>query len=280
MSRPDQKPSAGTGRYTRAFSTLGCPQSSLAEAFSLAARHGIGAVELRALGGSLHLPAHFAEAGGTPAALAGMVQGAGVRIVAIDTNLRIVGGTTADREKFLAFLPWAEALGVRRLRVFDGGKTAGEAGLAEAAATVRWWRELRAAKGWQADIMVETHDSLLCGASIQRFAEAVPGTAVLWDSFNTWLRSGEDPVTTWRAISRCVPAVPHIHVKDGARIPHGKHSFTAMLPGSGEFPMARLLPELRAGFDGVLSLEWEKAWHPYLPPLDEALRTAAERDWW
>ena len=280
MSGPDQNASVGTRRYTRAFSTLGCPQCSLTDAFALATRHGIGAVELRALGGSLHLPGYFAEAGGTPAELAEMVRGSGMRIVAIDTNLRLVGGTAADREKFLEFLPWAETLGVRRLRVFDGGETAGEAELAEAAATVHWWRELRAAKGWQADIMVETHDSLLRAALIQGFVEAVPDTAVLWDAFNTWIKSGEDPVRTWRAISRCVPAVSHIHVKDGARIPRGNYSFTAMLPGSGEFPMARLLPELRAGFDGILSLEWEKLWHPYLPSLDEALRVATERDWW
>lgn len=280
MNTPGQSSSAGGRRYTRAFSTLGCPQFSLADAFSLAARHDLGAVELRALGGTLHLPAHFREVYGTRVALAGLVRDAGVRIAAIDTNLRIVGGSAADREQFLEYLPWAEALGVRRLRVFDGGKSAAPNELAEAAATVRWWREVRAANGWRADIMVETHDSLLSGALIQSFMERVPGTPVLWDAFNTWMKSGEDPVATWHAISRCVPAVSHIHVKDGARIPRGKYSFTAMTPGSGEFPMARLLPELQAGFDGILSLEWEKVWHPYLPSLDEALRAAAERNWW
>ena len=44
--------------------------------------------------------------------------------------------------------------------------------------------------------------------------------------------------------------------------------------------MARLLEAMRGNYDGVVSLEWEKLWRPYLPPLDEALRAAAETNWW
>lgn len=29
-----------------------------------------------------------------------------------------------------------------------------------------------------------------------------------------------------------------------------------------------------------VSLEWEKLWHPYLAPLDDALTAAAQRQWW
>ena len=44
--------------------------------------------------------------------------------------------------------------------------------------------------------------------------------------------------------------------------------------------MAALREVLRAEYDGWVSLEWEKLWHPYLPPLDDALAAAARRDWW
>jgi sugar phosphate isomerase/epimerase len=183
----------------------------------------------------------------------------------------------ADREKFLEYLPWAEALGVRRLRVFDGGTTVDTAELAHAAETVRWWRNLRAARGWQADIAIETHDTLVTTALVERFLAAVPRTAILWDTHHTWKKGGEDPVATWRALGR---HVDHIHVKDSVSQPSEKHPFTYVLPGTGEFPMARLLKELGPRFDGIVCLEWEKLWHPYLPPLDEALRVAAEKTWW
>jgi hypothetical protein len=50
----------------RCFSSLGCPDFSLAETLALAAKHGIGAGELRALGGTVELPAYFAEKFRTP----------------------------------------------------------------------------------------------------------------------------------------------------------------------------------------------------------------------
>jgi sugar phosphate isomerase/epimerase len=263
--------------YSRAFSTLGCPEFTIDEAMALADRHGLESVEVRALGGTIDLPAHFAAAHGSPAALAARLRGARVRIVSLDTSLHLIGVTEAERAKLLEFLPWAEALGVRWLRAFDGGKTADAAELAEAAATVRWWRDLRRDHGWQADLMVETHDAFTSAAAIRRLLEAAPGTAILWDAFNTWLRSGEDPVATWRAIGR---EVVHVHVKDAIRRPSGRHPFTYVLPGTGEFPMAPLAAELRAGFAGAVSLEWEKLWHPYLAPLEDALVSAAERGWW
>ena len=125
--------------------------------------------------------------------------------------------------------------------------------------------------------MVETHDSLADSESIRRFVAAAPGTALLWDAFNTWLKSGESPAATWRLIR---PHVVHVHVKDAVLVPKDRHPFTYVLPGRGEFPMAPLAAALRSEFRGVVSLEWERLWHPYLPPVEEALRAAAQANWW
>ena len=108
--------------------------------------------------------------------------------------------------------------------------------------------------------------------------QLAPGTAILWDSQHTWRNGGEAPLDTWRAIKS---HVVHIHVKDSMARPSGRHSFTYVLPGEGEFPMAPLLDALRTDrFAGAISLEWERLWHPYLAELDVALRTATERRWW
>jgi sugar phosphate isomerase/epimerase len=85
-------------------------------------------------------------------------------------------------------------------------------------------------------------------------------------------------VVTWRAIRG---HVVHVHVKDSVSVPSARHPFSYVLPGEGEFPMTPLKAELRAAnFSGPVSLEWERMWHPYLPPLDEALTVAAARGWW
>lgn len=263
--------------YTRAISTLGCPELRLDEVGALAHRHGLGAIELRALGGTMDLPAYFAATYGTPEKLTSNWRTAGISIMALCTSLKAVGGTASERAEFLRFIPWAEALGVPWLRVFDGGKSADTAELVEAAVTVHWWRELRAKNGWKTDIMIETHDSLLTGAAVRRFLAVAPDTAIRWDSHHTWKKGGEDPVATWREIKEHIVS---IDVKDSISRPSAKHPWTYVLPGDGEFPMTPLRAVLQAEYTGAISLEWEKLWHPYLPTLDEALVSAAKHQWW
>lgn len=263
--------------YTRTFSSLGCPELNLEQMLALASRHQLAGVEIRAVAGTIDVPAHFAAAYGTPEALAAKLCTGPVRILSLDTSLKLAGGKPSDRDDFLKFLPWAEALGVPRLRVFDGGHAADAATHREMAATVAWWREQRAAKGWRADIMVETHDALFTAEAIEGFLKIAPGTAILWDTHHTWKKGGEDPVQTWRAIR---PHVVHLHVKDSVSIPSAKHPFSYRLPGDGEFPMPPLRELLQAEFAGPVSLEWERLWHPYLAPLDDALTAATERGWW
>ena len=69
-------------------------------------------------------------------------------------------------------------------------------------------------------------------------------------------------------------------MKDSISRPSARHPFTYVSPGDGEFPIAPLRAALAAQFTGAVSLEWEKLWHPYLVPLDEALTIAAQRGWW
>jgi sugar phosphate isomerase/epimerase len=53
-----------------------------------------------------------------------------------------------------------------------------------------------------------------------------------------------------------------------------------VLPGDGQMPLAELVALLRAQqFAGVISLEWEKLWHPYLPPLRTAMIQLQAQPW-
>lgn len=261
--------------YTRAFSTLGCPTATLDEALATAARHHLDAVELRTLEGTTDLPALFARRFGAPAALAAHVARSPVRVASLDTSFRLADPKPGDWEALLAFLPWAEALGVRWLRVFDGGRpdAAHDAPLQSLAR----WRAHRAAARCACDLMVETHDSLFTAAAINDFAAQAGGAAILWDTHHTWKKGGEDPVATWRAIQA---HVVHVHVKDSISRPSERHPFIYVPPGDGEFPMTPLRDALAREYTGVVSLEWEKQWHPYLAPVETALATAHQRAWW
>jgi sugar phosphate isomerase/epimerase len=263
--------------YRRSISTLGCPEYSLEQVLALARHHQLDVVELRALANTVDLPTVFAAAYGTPEVLAARMKTAPVPVGSLDTSLKLAANTPADRDDFLRFLPWAEALGVPWLRVFDGGTKADPAIHRAMAETVDWWRASKKQHGWRANLMVETHDALFTAPAIHQVLALAPGTAILWDTQHTWKNGGEDPVATWRGIG---PHVVHVHVKDSVSRPSERHPYTYVLPGDGEFPMAPLRTVLQAEFSGTVSLEWEKLWHPYLAPLDDALTAAAQRNWW
>jgi sugar phosphate isomerase/epimerase len=263
----------------RAFSTLGCPEVDLRTALALAERYQLQAIELRALADTINLPTYLASEFGSPEGFGREMRELKIQIAALDTSLHLADGKSHEREQFLTFAPWAEAAGIKWLRVFDGGTKGSDKSVIHAAAeTVRWWRDVRSANNYTVDIMVETHNRLLTVDTINQFLAAAPKTAILWDAHHTWKQGHEDPVATWRAIGS---HIVHVHVKDSVSIPTPKHPYKYVLPGDGEFPMAPLKATLEsANFAGPVSLEWEKLWHPELPSLEEALQAAMEKKWW
>jgi sugar phosphate isomerase/epimerase len=261
----------------RCFSTLGCPELSLEAALALAEDHDLAAIEVRALGGTLDVTTWLATNYGTPEKLRTRLLDSPVAVVAFNSSLHLTGATRDERAQLADLAAWAHGCGVPWLRVFDGAASA-ETGFVEAHETIDWWNTLRCERRWQCDIMVETHDSLLKAETILRFKAAFPKTALLWDAHHTWRKGGENPVVTWKAIRS---GVVHVHVKDSVDVPGPRHPFTYVLPGDGDFPMAPLLGALgRDKYEGPVSLEWEKLWHPNLPRIEEALTAAKASGWW
>lgn len=266
----------------RAFSSLGCPDASFPEICALARQFGLARLELRSVAGTIDLPAWFGQQFGDPAGLAAAVAAEGLTVVALDTSFRLIDHAPADRVALLAWVPWAEALGGVNLRIFDGGQDLSDTAIDRAVETLAWWADARTEAGWQTDLMIETHDTLVTSDAVDQLVRAAAAVEVvprlLWDAHHTWRKGGEDPVATW---TRVRDLVVHLHVKDSVGVPSARHPFTYTLPGDGDFPMADLLARLRSdGYAGVLSLEWERKWHPYLPPLADALTVAAARHWW
>ncbi len=256
----------------RCFSTLGCPELSVRQAATLAAAHGISALELRVISGSLDVPGGLAAEFGTPGAYGDWVRETGIAILGLGTSVRLFG-EQFDMAELLAFSPWADAAGTPFLRIFDGGDQLGEEDYRQAADRLKAWARERHSHGFRVELMVETHDALVRPDQLSTFVKRLPKAKILWDTHHTWASGGADPIATWRVIA---PNVVHLHVKDSVAKADGR---TYVLPGQGEFPMQGLLSIL-AEYPRSLpvSLEWEKQWHKHLAPLDDALRAA--RGWW
>jgi sugar phosphate isomerase/epimerase len=127
-------------------------------------------------------------------------------------------------------------------------------------------------------MLLETHDAFSASAPCAELMRRLDAPLeVIWDSHHTWRLGGESPADSWACLS---PWARHVHVKDSIDKPSARHPFTYVLPGDGQAPLAEIVGLLRAQqFAGVVSLEWEKLWHPYLPPLRAALIQLQAQPW-
>jgi sugar phosphate isomerase/epimerase len=263
------------------FSTLGCPLASLEETIAIAKQFGIKTLELRTLKDRVDLPEFFTETYGAPERLSAYLKAEQMQIASLDSSLKLIGCTEKDKAAFMSFVPWAEALGVPYIRVFDGGHYGQELSaddLDALIATTRWWDNLRIQNGWKVDILIETHDCLTATPACLAYEEAAGRIIpILWDTHHTWKKGKEPCRETWKALQ---PFVRHIHIKDSISVPSARHPFTYVQLGTGEFDMADVLSFLSEdNYSYAVSLEWEKKWHPYLPELPEALQQARNYDW-
>jgi sugar phosphate isomerase/epimerase len=283
IAQPDlRSPRLAESRSLRTcFSSLGCPDFSLAEAASLALEHGVPCLELRALENRTDLPALLGEFPGGWAGAREYLRVRELQVQVLGTSFKLVGGDETGWNELLAFAELAEALQTPWLRAFGGGvwgQPLSPDDYQTAAENLRRWEAERRSRGWTVDILMETHDAFSASAPCLRLME-VMGRPIplIWDSHHTWRLGGESPDESWEALAPCVK---HVHWKDSIGVPSARHPFTYVLPGEGEMPIAEVMELLRRDdFSGAVSLEWEKLWHPYLPSLAEALRACRGGLW-
>jgi sugar phosphate isomerase/epimerase len=263
------------------FSTLGCADLPFPEILALAREFRISGLELRGMGGRMDMPEYCAENNFTPDAIARLRQAHGTELVVTGSSVKLVSAMEKDRLELLNLGNWAESLGIPWVRVFGGGtwgEPLSDADYAHAAETVEWWRGERTARNWNVDLMLETHDAFSASEPCLKLESRLPQPLnLIWDTHHTWRVGGESPEFTWKQLSR---SIRHVQIKDSVDRPSARHPYTYVLPGDGQMPLADLMALLDVErFSGFVSLEWERHWHPYLPPLREALARMAERNW-
>jgi sugar phosphate isomerase/epimerase len=252
-----------------AFSTLAFPDASLATAVSLGREWGYSGVELRLIDGELIDPAMPATA---RAEVKRTVAAAGLPIVAVDSSIRLTGDDPGPELR--RFLELASDWEAPLVRVFGGALAAADdsttrrAQLETAAQVLE--AAVPAAERLGVAIGVETHDAFSASSTLAELlalAEHGPIGAV-WDSHHPH-RMGERPAEVYANIgARTVLA----QVKDARRAPERDDGWQLVLLGEGEVPVREMLSRLTGGgYQGWVSVEWEKRWHPEIEPPEVAL---------
>lgn len=252
--------------FPLSVSSLGLPGASLDEMLRVARDGGCQGLELRAREGE---PIHVGLSPDERAAVGSRIAAAGLVTATVASYVEIAApGRDEDVcDALRAHIELAHDLGAPAVRVFAGGDPE-EMEAADAHAQVRLRAVAAEAAAARVRVLVETHDSHPRGADLARI---LPGTGAgaIWDVVHTW-RAGESLADSGRILA---PWLAEIQVKDiGSR-----DSLTPALTGTGVVPLDELVDALPDGFAGWLCLEWERAWHPQIPPAEEAL--AATQEW-
>ena len=264
------------------ISTLGCHELDLTAACKLAATHRVRHLEIRSLADCLRLPEYLdANYPSDPDSVQKILDEYGQSIVALNSGFSLIESDDKDRNELLEFARWADLLGVPFVRVFGGGdmeSPLSESDLQTAVSNLQWWERHRGQNEWRTQIALETHGGFSSGTRCQQLTEAFGSSIeIIWDTHHTWKLGLESPQQTWDLIG---PMIRHVHVKDSVSVPSDSHPYSYVLPGKGEFPFSEACTVLyENNYDAVVSLEWERKWHPYLSDLETALVALDDSGW-
>jgi sugar phosphate isomerase/epimerase len=260
------------------YSNLACPDWSFEQTVEAVGPSGFDGLEIRLFDGEVVTPA-LDERSRRRAEVA--LRDGGVEVAALCTSLRVASD---DREDFLAGLlvlsEMAEQWRAPLMRLFGGQlpgdptlrsevlKRAGDL-LVEAAAL---------AGRHDVRLAVETHDDFSSAHSVAEVLSYSGSSAgAVYDSHHPH-RMGEGPAEVLETLG---PRIWHVQVKDARRLP-GPDQWQLVPLGEGEVPVRELVDLLPAtGYDGWVSLEFEKKWHPELAPPEVSLSPQAKllREW-
>lgn len=241
-------------------STLGCPTWTLGEILTRCSNYGYDGIELRGIGPELDVTK--TPDFGSPDALAAVkrrIDDAGLAVSAVDSSCTFAdpAKTQENLDHGRGMIDLAHALDSRYVRIFGGAypdtidTATAMSNVATALGTLGDY-----AKSANVIVVLETHDSFSTGAQVEGILSRIdhPNVAALWDVHHPF-RHGECPADTMRFIGR---HLAFVHVKDSTPSVKGY-----CLLGEGDIPVVESLRELKnAGYDGWVSVEWEKRWHP------------------
>jgi sugar phosphate isomerase/epimerase len=233
-----------------AFSNLAAPGWTLERTVEAVKDLGYDGLELRLLDGEpidvLEIPSPTRRA--VAAALAE------IPLVCLDTSIELAG---SFERAVPAAIELAREWKTDMIRVFGGDVR----DLDDVA------RRLEPLLAEDVTVALETHDHFASAAHVAALVRIVgsPSFGAIWDLHHP-MRVGESPADVVRALGSVVRLV---HVKDARR----RGDDWELVPlGEGEVPVRESLAALGAlGYDGWLSVEWERRWHPELAEPELAL---------
>lgn len=258
-----------------AVSTLGCPKWDIREIAETLCKIGVEGLEIRGIQGVMRTEEIPCLKRKNWKDTKRLLDDNGVKVFCLGTSVRF-----HDAENYSAMLDegkkaidTAAFIGAGAIRVF-GDQLTGEPETDNEIfeRVIRGYRELCAyAKDTGVRVCQETHGSFNTLEAIGRILEGmqdVPEFGYIWDVMHTYRAYGRPFEAAYELLK---PRINHLHVKDCTK----EHKLVPC--GEGDVPLGEIVSALKMdGYEGYLSLEWEKVWHPYLADAEEVFPSFAK----
>jgi sugar phosphate isomerase/epimerase len=243
------------------------------EVVAIGASLGYDGIELRFVEGEDSLWKLPAFKGSQLASTKRSLADCGLVISCVDTSCRFHFPEAAERNRWLEegkrMSDLAAALEAPGLRVFGDTIQPG----AYRDSTCTWIAEsisalAEVASGKGVEVWLESHGDFARSSETLAVLQRAhsPKVGILWDPANCFVEAGERPAVGATLLG---PTIRHTHIKD-LRKKNGK--WEHVLIGEGSFPVREQLGALRdIGYNGFVSFEWEKKWHPEIADAEIAL---------
>ena len=246
-----------------AFSTLGCPDFSWSDIYSMAKDFGFDGIEMRGLGNDIFSvraqPFRADQIDKTIANLKRMR----LEIPCLSTGCVLKDAdcwqqTKAEIEEYIRL---AEKLGAKYIRLL-GDRNADIEGEVDDEIVLAALKDIVPyAEAHGVILLVETNGVYSDTARLRDLLARVESdnVAALWDMHHPYRFANEKPETT---IQNLGVYIKHIHIKDSVMV-DGKVKYKIM--GEGDMPIESMIRALRSvNYEGYISLEWVKNTAPEL----------------
>lgn len=254
-----------------AFSTLACPEWSWDRVLNNAARLGFDGIEIRGIESEMNLDRIEALQPEQVVETKSRLKKLSLEVCCLGTSATFHDPKVYDRaiKEGRDSIDIAQRLGVPYIRIF-GDRIPDPARKQETIEIVaRGFGELATyAEQTGVTVLIETHGDFSNSDALLEVLERTKGTAkgVIWDINHPYKLAGEPMAQTYSKLSRYIK---HAHIKD--TIGEG-YSAKHCLVGQGDVPVKEVVDLLRqGGYDGWLSFEFEKRWHPEIEEPEVAL---------
>ncbi len=255
--------------------TLGCPKWDMDTICASAQEYGFDGIDFRGYLGEIDLSGLTEFTIGASETIR-KIKDAGLEVSGIGTNIRVCVKEELEKnlEEARFSIDLAGVFETVNLRIFGGGdlENFSRSELGKIGCDcISQILELDGARdlNW----LFETHDNWVKAEDCRLLLNSIqdPAFGALWDMGHTWRIGKEKPAKTWEAIGS---RVRYTHIKDAVFEPDSllamKDGWHYVQPGSGDLPLEESLAILAAaGYDGWLTFEHEKHWHPKLPEPEE-----------